>query len=237
MQVFETYAMREGKEREPQARRLYEYRTELQVEQVDFVTCERYPWAGCSPDGLIGTDGGIEIKCPQKAQHLANLMHIQANELPPKYREQVQGCMWVTGRQWWDFVTFNPEFPPHLEAGIIRVQRDEEYMNQLEALLIAFEAEVQEIYTTLNAMNGGPRPEPVRLPSLTTEHSAEYAHVTLTLLQRGEPLAALNDAFNPLSWLYQHSEQHEQSAFHIFRKGDEYTAVPASDGWVQEITR
>lgn len=131
---FENAAMRWGTEQEPFARIAYIAQTGNIVEEVGFI---KHPTlqAGCSPDGLIGLDGGIEIKCPTKATHLDAL---KAQAMPPEHMAQVQGCMWITGRKWWDFVSYHPDFPEPLQLFITRVERDEKYIKNLEHEIIEF---------------------------------------------------------------------------------------------------
>lgn len=137
----ETYtntAMQWGNDNEPLARVAYEARTGLVVAEVDFINRESLQ-SGVSPDGLVGTDGGIEIKCPyQSAVHLDTLK----NGMPPEHMAQVQGAMWVTGRQWWDFVSYDPRFPESLQLYVERISRDEIYIGNLEREVIKFLSEV-----------------------------------------------------------------------------------------------
>jgi dihydrofolate reductase len=95
--------------------------------------------AGASPDGLIGEDGGLEIKCPELAAHLN---HLQISAEPPEYTWQIQGGMWVTGRRWWDFVSYNPDFPEHLQLIVRRIQRNEDAIKKLAAEVEKFLGEV-----------------------------------------------------------------------------------------------
>ena len=101
-EAYSNKVMERGIEVEAEARTYYEA-LYGPVEQVGFV--QRNEDVGCSPDGLIGNDGGLEIKCPFPATHAR---YIIENQLPSNYKPQVQGSMWVTGRQWWDFVSFDP---------------------------------------------------------------------------------------------------------------------------------
>jgi len=84
--------------------------------------------AGASPDGLIGEDGLLEIKCPLAHTHVG---YLREGVLPPKYIPQVQGQLWVTGRQWCDFVSYHPE----LKIMIVRVERDDSYIFTLANLV------------------------------------------------------------------------------------------------------
>ncbi|MBU6232555.1 exonuclease, partial [Patescibacteria group bacterium] len=102
---------------------------------------------GASPDFLVDDSGGGEIKSPESSEvHLATLLH----GLPPEHIEQIQGGLWVTGRQWWDFVSFHPKFPPEHRLYIQRVPRNDEYIVNLEAACLQLEADVQAILSQLN---------------------------------------------------------------------------------------
>ena len=115
--------MDNGIETEPLAMEYYEGLKKVKIERVGFV---RFGEIGASPDGLIGSDGGLEIKCPIPSTHLG---YIIDGKLPTKYAPQVQGSMLVTGRNWWDFLSFNPLCKP--AHWCIRVKRDEQYINKL----------------------------------------------------------------------------------------------------------
>ena len=115
--------MQRGTELEPIAREFYELASGNSVEEVGFCKHDVLE-AGVSPDGLISTDGGLEIKCPAPATHIA---YLRGGVLPTKYKQQVMGCMWVTGRQWWDFVSYHESMP----ALIVRVERDDDYITLL----------------------------------------------------------------------------------------------------------
>lgn len=133
-------AMQHGVENEPFALAAYIALTGVYVDEVGFIEHESL-MAGASPDGLIGMDGGLEIKCPTKAVHLDTL---KTQEMPAFHRAQVQGCMWITGRKWWDFVSYHPDFPEHLQMFKCRVMRDESYIANLEAEVKAFLSEVEQ---------------------------------------------------------------------------------------------
>ncbi len=135
-----TRAIQTGIEREPIARARFEEETGHLVEEVSFIKLNHMP-VGCSPDGLIDDDAGLEIKCPSKAVHLEYLSLV--NQPPAEYQAQVQGCMFVTGRQCWHFVSFNPDFPPELQFHHIVVQRDDLYIKRLEDELWRFTADVK----------------------------------------------------------------------------------------------
>ena len=119
--------MQRGTELEPFARMNYELETDREVTEDGFCMHDILR-CGVSPDGLIGDDGGIEIKCPKPSTHVK---YLRNGKLPSEYKAQVMGCLWITGREWWDFMSYHPQMPNLL----IRVHRDEEYINQLERLV------------------------------------------------------------------------------------------------------
>lgn len=106
--VYESDDMRRGRELEDQARRAYSLVKDVAVRQVGFVMDDASQF-GCSPDGLVGNDGGLEIKCPRLSKH-AEYLH--AGVLPDDYACQVHGSLIVTGRQWWDFMSYAHGLPP-----------------------------------------------------------------------------------------------------------------------------
>lgn len=116
--------MERGKELEPEARLWYELNFE-EVSNGGFF-CD--DWVGASPDGLIGTEGLIEIKCPKPSTHIQYLID---NELPSIYQWQVQGQLYVTNRKWCDFVSYHPKLKPL----VVRVNRDETIIAELQARL------------------------------------------------------------------------------------------------------
>jgi len=122
-ELFKSDAMERGNELEPQARAYYEFMTGNDVNEVGLILND--VGAGCSPDGLIGDDGGLEIKCPLGTTHVG---YLRAGKLPTTYVQQVQGCMYITGRKWWDFVSFHPD----MESMIVRVERDEKFIKSLD---------------------------------------------------------------------------------------------------------
>lgn len=139
---YESAAMRRGKELEPHARMAYEAETGNLVDEVGFILHPVVTWAGCSPDGLIGDDGGVEIKCPDNP-----VIHVQtlSGGMPTEHLPQVQGCMWITGRSWWDFASYHPDMPDErMRLYVERITRDEAYMTALNDEVHAFLAEVDK---------------------------------------------------------------------------------------------
>jgi putative phage-type endonuclease len=136
---YKSEAMQWGIDQEPTARLAYELTTGNEVEEAYFVKHETLE-AGASPDGYIGKDGLIEIKCPNSATHLETL---KTQDVPKQYYAQIQGQLWVTGRDWCDYTSFDPRFPDNAQLFIKRVARNETYIKELEAEVIDFLDEVE----------------------------------------------------------------------------------------------
>lgn len=129
-------AMQYGTEQEVFARIDYEAKTGAFVTETGFIQHPSIAMCGGSPDGLIDDDGGIEIKCPyNSAIHLATWI----NGMPPEHMAQVQGLMWITGRQWWDFVSYDARLPAEYQVYVQRVERDEEFIANLEEKIESFQ--------------------------------------------------------------------------------------------------
>lgn len=118
--------MERGTALEPEAREAYEFITGNQVMETGFILDNSWQF-GCSPDGLILDKGGLEIKCPAPRTMVSYLRDPQVGV--KKYWQQIQGCMWITQRGWWDFFAYHPEMP-HV---LVRVERDDEYIDKLAA--------------------------------------------------------------------------------------------------------
>lgn len=142
---YQNEAMRIGIEREPQARIAYEAGTGNMADEVGFCLHDELE-CGASPDGLIDEDGGLEIKCPTPGKHFE---YLRANGEPLEYTAQIQGCMWVTGRKWWDFVSYCPDFPDNASLIVRRVHRDDEYISNLANKVAAFMDEVRADVDTI----------------------------------------------------------------------------------------
>lgn len=144
------FALQWGTDVEPFARDAYEAETGSIVIESGFITHPDYPFAGASPDGLVGNEGGLEMKCPKDSRiHLERYM----NGVPDEYLPQIQGGMWVTGRKWWDFASYDPRMPESHQLLIIRVHRDEEFIKRLESAVIEAEKLAGEILSQLLGMN------------------------------------------------------------------------------------
>lgn len=145
---FSNSAMQWGTEIEPQARAMYEFVTDLAVAEVGFIDHPAIAMAGCSPDGLIGTDGMIEIKCPNTATHLETLL---TGNIEGKYLKQMQFQMACADREWCDFVSFDPRLPSELQLWVHRVPRDAETVAEIEEAVASFIAEMEGMLAKLRA--------------------------------------------------------------------------------------
>ena len=142
-------AMETGIEREPLARAAYELRTELNVVQTGFVFHPSIEWSGCSPDGLIGKTGLVEFKCPSRHTHAEYLL---GELVPLEYIPQMMWQMACCNRQWNVFVSYCPDFPEPLDLFVVRVDRDEKLISEMEAEAQKFLAEVDAL--TIRLKNG-----------------------------------------------------------------------------------
>lgn len=140
-------AMQWGIDQEPHARAAYSARTGELVEEIGFVPHPTLE-AGASPDGLV-LDGILEIKCPNTATHIEYLLE---KTVPTKYFTQIQWQLACTGKAWADFVSYDPRMPSHLSLLVVRVQRDNEYILNLEREVGIFIAELAAKVNTLKEM-------------------------------------------------------------------------------------
>lgn len=133
-------AMQHGIDTEDEARNAYVFKYADVVEE-GFVDHPTIPMCGASPDGLVGDDGLIEIKCPLATTHTQTLM---SGEAPKKYINQMQWQMACTGRKWCDFVSYCPSFPSNLQLFVKRVERDDKLIEELEDEVKKFLEEVDQ---------------------------------------------------------------------------------------------
>jgi hypothetical protein len=173
-----TFAMDNGNILEDEAKPYYEISYNQKVDSVGLVTNEEgecKPTIGCSPDGLIGDDGGLEIKCPNADTHAG---YLRSGGVPKKYIAQIHFSLFVTGRAWWDFFSYRRKFPPVK----VRVLRDEKIINTISLGVSGFMAELEAGKKLLIEKNGGVPPPPKMSPPpnirFTTESESEYAKRT-----------------------------------------------------------
>jgi len=145
---YSNAAMEWGTQTEPQARVAYEVRTNNFVDQVAFIDHPNIDWFGCSPDGLVSDRGLVEIKCPNSTTHWE---YFKYNRPPTKYVIQMQAQLAVTGRDWCDFVSFDPRMPDSSQLLVVRVDRDEAFIAEMEAEIKQFLSEVE---VEVNLMKG-----------------------------------------------------------------------------------
>ncbi len=169
---FTAFATEQGTILEEEAIPFAEFNFGLKIRQVGFVSTMAGK-VGCSPDGLIGfdekqfsdtaptdyrpvgTESGIEIKCPQLVNHIKYLM---AGEVPKEYLAQIHGSMFVTGAQSWHFLSYRRGFP----ALFLRVERDEKWQAAIAEAVEQFLADLDNARARLIKINGGPPSERTR---------------------------------------------------------------------------
>lgn len=139
-----------GQQQEPMARLVYEALTDNLVERVGFIQHDDL-LAGCSPDGIVGLRRGVEIKSVIPAVQVETIMR---GGFPPEHKAQIQGGMWLTGFDSWDFCSYSPKMPEHLRMYIFTVRRDEAYIQQLEIEVRRFLADVDGALEAVNEMPG-----------------------------------------------------------------------------------
>ena len=149
---FTSQAMQHGIDTEAQARACYTMETGRNVDEVGFVPHPSIAMAGASPDGLVGERGLVEIKCPNTATHIDTIL---TGAVPDKYLKQMLFQMACTGRDWCDFVSFDPRMPDEMQLFIKRVPRDAEAVAEIEAAVLAILAEADELIAKLTAKFAG----------------------------------------------------------------------------------
>lgn len=145
---FNSFATEQGQILEDEAKPWYCLEYGEAVTSVGLCTTDD-GMIGCSPDGLLGADGGLEIKCPSIETHVGYLLD---GGLPKEYRAQVQGGLFVTGRPWWRFVSYRRQLP----ALVLTIERDEEAQSALRTALAEFLVRLQSGKQRLIELNGGP---------------------------------------------------------------------------------
>lgn len=150
---FTSAAMQWGADTEPYARDAYQFYQGVSVVEVGFVPHPTVEMSGASPDGLVGADGLVEIKCPNTATHIATL---RRRGVPEKYVTQMQWQMACTGRQWCDFVSFDPRMPEELRLFVRRVPRSETMIEALEKDVRAFLDELEAVIRELTEEQPAP---------------------------------------------------------------------------------
>ena len=146
---FKTAAIQHGIDSEEAARLAYEAHTGAFVTEVGLYKHPTIEGTHASPDGLVGDDGLIEIKCPNSATHIDTL---KTEKVPTKYLYQMQWQMRCTDRQWCDYVSFDPRLPENLRLFVKRIPRDDALLAKLEAEVMLFLKGVADDVATLQSM-------------------------------------------------------------------------------------
>lgn len=145
---FSNAAMQWGTDIEPQARAMYAFTHDLEIAECGFVDHPSLPMTGASPDGLIGTDGLVEIKCPNTATHIETL---RGASIDRKYLLQMHWQMICTERAWCDFLSFDPRLPAEMQMHVRRVERDTALADEIASEVSVFLLEVDQTVADLKA--------------------------------------------------------------------------------------
>jgi putative phage-type endonuclease len=148
---YVSQSMQWGIDTEPEARAQYEFLAEVDVVLVGFVDHPTIAMSGASPDGLVGFDGLVEIKCPDTATHIRTL---DGAAIDAAYITQMQWQMACTGRQWCDWVSYDPRMPDYARIFIKRIHRDNSQIHDLEQAVEVFLREVQDKSARIRALEG-----------------------------------------------------------------------------------
>lgn len=153
-EFFTTAAMQKGTEVEPVARAAYEAHNLTSVEQVAWVSHPSIEMAGCSPDGLVGEHGLIEIKCKETHNHFDSILN---DRIDPDHAAQMLWQMACTGRQWCDYVCFDDRAPEGLQLFVKRLERDDQKIKEMEDEVVKFLSELEKMIQKLEDIRNGKR--------------------------------------------------------------------------------
>ncbi len=165
---FTAFSAEQGSMTEGEANRAYTMETGQEITPVGFITMDDGR-VGCSPDGMLGDDCGIEIKSPNADTHVKYLLN---GELPPQYAPQVQGSMYVTGFASWKFMSYRRHFPPL----ILTVRRDAKAQEAISKAIESFLVTFENAMIKMESIDGAPRPKlvrPIHSPEIQSEESIE----------------------------------------------------------------
>lgn len=144
-----TAAMQWGTDTEDEARSMYEFLCSQDVQEVGFMNHPDIEHSGASPDGLVDDDGLVEIKCPQTGTHIKTFI---SGSIEKKYRNQMNWQMACTGRSWCDFVSYDPRLPAEHSLCVIKFERDDEAICEMEIKVRSFLDDVEDKLSQMNAM-------------------------------------------------------------------------------------
>lgn len=147
VEQYQNAAMKWGADTEAEARAAYSFMRDAEVVEVGFIDHPKIPMTGASPDGLIGDDGLVELKCPNTATHVDTLL---GATVPQKYVHQMQWQMACTGRKWCDWVSYDPRLPGSMQLFVQRVPRDDVMIPTLETMVSEFLTELDQKIAALN---------------------------------------------------------------------------------------
>lgn len=150
---FVTDAMMRGRELEPDALDAYALEFMVPLGASEYVMHPKLPRVGCTPDAFVGDDGLVQAKCPNNSmKHFKFLKDKKNSTLFKEYEHQLVFEMFVTGRQWNDLASYDPRYPPHLQLGVVRVERDEQQMAEVAAIIEQVELDIAEIQKELESL-------------------------------------------------------------------------------------
>lgn len=158
-------AMQWGSEQEANAINAYEFMRDADVRRVGFVIAPHFDMAGASPDGLVGENGLIEVKCPNTATHIDTLL---SEKIAQKYVDQMQFQMHCTATKWCDFVSYDPRLPSDLSLWVKRIERDDKRITELTEGVTEFLADLEEKLARLQSLRA---PEQTDLEQAIAEAS------------------------------------------------------------------
>lgn len=145
---FQSPSMQWGIDQEPTARLFYEASRDVLVETAGFVQHPSIEYAGASPDGLVGANGLVEIKCPNTATMIDIIL---TKKIPTNHITQMQMQMACTQRDWCDYVVFDPRMPPKAKLFIKRINRDKVFIDLMEKEIILFLKDVESNYQSISS--------------------------------------------------------------------------------------
>jgi hypothetical protein len=163
MEGYATSSMNRGTNEEPRARAAYEMAYDVDVDVLGFVIHPDTDRAGSSPDGLVGADGMLEIKNPKTKNHIQYML---SGELPEEYEPQVMFSLACTEREWCDFLSYDGRMPAGLRVWCKRIYRNEPRIREINAGVMQFLEEADEIIYNLRKIIGNEPPPPVKVPEV-----------------------------------------------------------------------
>jgi putative phage-type endonuclease len=146
--IYVNSDMQWGLDQEPHARNAYAFLQDAEVLEVGFVDHPTISMTGASPDGLVGTDGLLEIKCPNTANHISTLLN---GDIREKYILQMQWQIACTERQWCDFVSFDPRMPAHMQFYCKRIERNQQMIDMIGREIAVF---LKDVDATIQSLSG-----------------------------------------------------------------------------------